>query len=549
MANIQPFDTGALSLRPTEEGINTIAGNARRVGAFYNQQAGALEGLAAADKNAFNSAGRAIGSGIQAAGDAYVNYEDHKQISHGAAVGTEAVAKLDGSLNDAVKKADPNDSSFASKFMETEFEPWADKFREQFTTEKGQQFAEQFIDRYRQHFTTKAAADLSTQAGIAAKENAGKTINNLSSMVYNDPSSLDTAIDTMKHAATHIVGSSPTIDAETGAKVTSELNQKGIESLVKSAVTGMISKNPNVDLDAIQKKYGDYINGGELKMFQKQAQVQARTDAAAVRADAINKRTQADQEMHAGSNKVINDNVSIDQQTGRPVINPNFFKQTLDLARKNPDAPSAASTVRTMLDWGESQQKKEDNVTNPETRVNLLQGMTNANKPTSLNDVLRAEIDGKLSNRDAMIMKQMLASNEKGAFTDPVFAGVMASAKTQIEESIDGHERYGKFFYSFARDYQTKLAAGTLEPNALDPNDPNSMISKAMGPFKPTPAEKMQYHMLKSVGGLPEGVTLPGTPKPGPSVAPPTKVSTPADAEKLKPGTRYQTPDGKVYVR
>ena len=44
----------------------------------------------------------------------------------------------------------------------------------------------------------------------------------------------------------------------------------------------MIQKNPNIDLDSIQQKYGDYINGAEMKMFQKAAQTQAKVDASSM---------------------------------------------------------------------------------------------------------------------------------------------------------------------------------------------------------------------------------------------------------------------------
>jgi len=508
--NIQPFDTGALSLRPTEEGINTVAGNARRVGAFYNQGAGALEGLAASEKNAFGSAGRAIGSGIQAAGDAVVSKIDHDEISHGGAVASDMFVNLEKQWQDTLKTADPNDKSVAAKFKETVLQPALDKFAENFTTEKSQAFADGIVNRYRQHFDTKTAADQMELAAVATKQNATKIINNLSSAVYTDPSSLDTAIDTLKHSAGSIVDSSPVLDAVTGAKVKSELNQKGVEALVKSAVTGMIEKNPNINLDAIQKKYGDYINGGELKMFQKAAERQAKSDALQAKQAAILQRQQADQEMHAGSNKVINDNVSIDQQTGRPMINPNFYKQTLDLARKNPDAPSAASTVRTMLDWAESQQNKElKAVDDPAVVKPLTDNLFSPDKPTTTIDLMRARAKGQISDHTFTVMNGLVKELQETPLKGPIYTNTMKAAHSALVltgvgipgKDDKGEQNYALFVQHFIPQYLAATRAGTLPANALDVNDPKSMISQAMEPFKRTVTQRIADYTATLGGG------------------------------------------------
>src|SRR6185437_11156843 len=92
MANIRPFDTPQLGLRPSETGVESRAATARRVGGFYNQEGSALdqlgrdtESLGAFEGQQINQAGSRIGGGIAAAGDAYVNFEDHKQINQGLA--------------------------------------------------------------------------------------------------------------------------------------------------------------------------------------------------------------------------------------------------------------------------------------------------------------------------------------------------------------------------------------------------------------------------------------------------------------------------------
>lgn len=530
MANIQPYQSPDISLRPTEEGINTIAGNARRVGAFYNQGAGALESLASSVKNAFGSIGRALGSGIAVAGEEGVNIQTHDQISHGSAVASDMFVNLEKQWNDTVKNADPNDKSVAAKFKEQVLQPQLDKFAENFTTEKSQQFADGIINRYRQHFDTKTAADMSSMAGIAAKQNAQKTINSLSSAVYLDPSSLDTAIDSLKHSAEHIVGSSPTIDAETGARVTAELNQKGIESLVKSAVTGMIAKNPNVDLDAIQKKYGDYINGGELKMFQKQAQTEARKNALVEKQTLETNRRLADQAVHEDTTKLITDTIKIDPQTNQPTIDPSFFKGALDIARKHPDAPNAAETVRTLLNWGEAQQNKERKIVTDQATASSLDSRMFTDDPTSKMDILKAEAAGKLTRADAEIRTKIIDQRDKVP-ADPQFKFAMDGAKELIEGRTAGERsmqsgKYAAFMQEFLQEYQRQKAAGTLPPNALSLRDPNSLLSKSMEAYKSP--------LAAAIGGN-------GGVKPPP---PPAASAAAPEPPKYQPGDVVNTSEG-----
>jgi hypothetical protein len=540
MPNIRQVEAPALGLNPSSLGTDSASGAARRLGGFYNQEGGATQELGQETSrlgsqvdSMYKSLGKDAGSAIQTAGDVYVKYEDHKEISHGAAVASDMFVNLENQWNETLKNADPNDPSAAAKFKETVLQPALDKFTENFTTENSQKYAEGIVDRYRSHFDTKTAADMSTMAGIAAKQNATQTINSLSSAVYLDPSSLGAAIDTLKHSSGSIVDSSPTIDAETGAKVKAELNQKGIESLVKSAVSGMIQKNPNIDLDAIQKKYPEYINGGELKMFQKAAQTQAKVDAYHDKSAAIAQRQLDDQQVHNNATKVISNNVSVDPQTNQVTINPKFFNDALEIARKNPDAPSAAATVRTMLDWGESQLNKERKVTTDPAATSAIDANMFSDNPTTKMDLLKLEAAGKLTRSDAEIRSKIIDQRDKLP-ADPQFKFAMDGAKELIEGRTSGEKslqagKYAAFMQQFLSDYQRQKAAGTLPPNALSLRDPNSMLSKAMEAYKSP--------LAAAIGGN-GGI---GAPAPRNDAMP----AIPAPDQRA-PGSIYETPRGKM---
>lgn len=486
--NIRQLDAPSdLGLRPSETGVEATAGAARRIGGFYNQAADAYNQAAGLKQDL----GNRIGGAVKDVGQVAVDYMDHQEINQGAAKGAEMVANLTNQWNQKLRdpKFDPNDATAAAQFRQETLEPALDKFKEGFSTEKSQDWADHFVNQYRQHMVEKTSADMSTMAGIAVKTNAEKTVNALSSTVANDPSSLDFALKAVDHSLGGMVDSSPTLDPAAAAGVKTEVTQKAKEAIVKSAVSGMIQKNPNIDLDAVQKKYGDYVNGAEIKMFQKAAQTQAKVDAYHDKSAAIAQRQLDDQQVHSNAAKVISSNVAVDPQTNQVTINPKFFDQALQIARQNPDAPSAAATVRTMLDWGESQLNKERKpVTDPMVASSIDAKMFTSDNPTTKMDILKAEAAGKLTRADAEIRTKIIDQRDKLP-SDPQFKLAMDGAKELIEGRSAGEKslqagKYAAFMQQFLSEYQQQKAAGTLQPNALSLRDPASLLSKSMEAYK-----------------------------------------------------------------
>jgi hypothetical protein len=492
-----------LGLQPTEVGIEAKAAAARRLEAFYSQISESQVSI-----------GRDIAGITKTAGDLYDKVETHREVSHGAAAFSSLFNNLETQWNDTAKGADPNDPSVAAKFRETVLEPELNKFRAGFTTEKSQQWAESHVDSLRQHMFQKTAADMSTLAGIAVQKNYTQASNSLASAARNDPSSLDMALKTAETSIGGIVDSSPTLKASDAARVKEEMLQKTQEAIVKSAVVGMIEKNPNIDLAEIEKKYGKYITGPEMQMFQKAAKTQAKSDLLTERQLQLHARQMADQDAHAAANKNFSDNVSIDEQTNRPIINPQFFKGALDIVRNNPGAPSANQIARTYIDWGEHQQNLKDEAirTDPMVKASLLNGMFDASKPTTELDILRQEADNKLSPRDGTILRAMVKEMGPNLSKDPIIHTAIDAAKERVGETlmVDGHERFANFMQAFLPEYMRQKAAGTLPPNALDLKDEKSLIRQSLKAYEPSASERMYAHTLKSIGATPQSLNLTG---------------------------------------
>jgi hypothetical protein len=547
---IRTIDAPALGFQPTETGIESTAQGARRVGAFYSQTA-----------EDFTNTGSRIAGAVREAGDVYVKHLDHEQISEGAKDFAQRQLDLTQKWTDIAKDpAAANDPAVAQKFRDEVLEPSLDAFKGKFTTQRAQQWAEEHADALRNHMFQKTAADQSTLAGEAVKTNIAKVANSSAATARLDPSSLDFQLQTVESALKGVVESSPTLNAEQVARVSGEVLQKAKEGVVKSAVIGMIEKNPNVDLSKIEKKYSDFISGPEMQMFQKAAQVQARKDALLERQTQLIAKQQAELKAHADANRNFSDNVTIDPQTHRPIIKPEFFNGALDIAKNNPDAPNAQTTARTQLDWGEHQQnlKDESPRTDPAVKQDFVDRMFSTDHPTTEIELMRANVNGQLNHNDFNAMHQMVKTLEQEPLKGPIWHDTMEAVKADLMVSginlpgkdVAGIKNYASFAQTFVQQY---LAAarqpGGVPPNALDLKDPQSMISKAMAPFKRTVAQKMQDYMAGIGGapGAPGNLTAPGTTITGVKVENQPAVRTKAEYDKLPSGSSFIDQNGKTW--
>jgi hypothetical protein len=268
MAQIAGYEAPQnLGLNPTEIGVDATAAAARRIGAFYNQKADAL-----------NDIGGRVASTVRDVGQVALDYMEHREISAGAAKYAEVQNNLTQKWNDIAKNADPNDPSVAAKFREEVANPALEQFRSGFNTERGQQFAEQKIDSLRQHMFEKTSADMSTLAGIAVRKNINDSATHMSNTAMLDPSSVPNLLSQVDHSISGVVGSSPTLSAMDAARATGELSDSTKKAIVQAGAIGAIQKagNPEATADEWIKKYPDYISGAEAKTLASNARQQIR---------------------------------------------------------------------------------------------------------------------------------------------------------------------------------------------------------------------------------------------------------------------------------
>jgi hypothetical protein len=536
---IPQFDAGTnIGLTPTDVGVESYGRAGRTVAELYDRA-----GSAIAD------AGRSIASGATSLASAALAHIDHAQISAGAQHGVDFLAQKDQEWNDLVKdpNTDVHNPAVAQKFIEENLEPALQDFTNGFTTDKSQAWADDFAQRVRQHFLTKTAADMSSVAGAADHSTALKTIDTLGSMTFKDPSSLGVARDTLKANIDGLITSSPTLTPEKAAELRGDLLDTGERHLVHQAVTATILQGGDWRSIANDPRNAQYIDPSELVVFAKAQKAADRTAILQNQAIADHQKKQNEDAAKTAYNQNLTNNASIDPTTGRVTLAPDYFSSALKLATL-PNAPP--DLARTAIDWGEQKLKENEAISSdPDTRKSLTDGLFDPDKPTTRVDLMKAQINGKLSNQDFASMERLVTTLEQQPLGSEPFKETMKAAEGTLTYAMPGMPgkdptgltNYSRFVQSFLPQYLQQTRAGTLPPNALDLSDPNSLISKSIAPYKRTPAQ-MLADRIKEVQIL--GNDSAATP----SVAP-VKVATPADAAKLTPGTHYVTPDGQERIR
>ncbi len=491
MARIAQFEAPeGLGLRPSEVGIAAVAGAARRVQGEYNEAAASKE-----------IAGRRLGSAISTAGEVATSFIDHQEISHGANALAGLVQAKTQQWNDIAKHADPNDPTVAQKFLTENLEPDLDKFRSGFLSQKAGQWAEHHVEQFRQHMFEKTSADMSTLAGQAAVVNSHKTVNGLSNTVYSDPSSLDFALKTLDTSVGGIVDSSPNLSGAAAGKAKGELLQAGREAIVKSAAVGYIEKTGQVPPWATDPKYSPYINGAELKQFEKAATAQRRSDLLTQKQLESYQREQNVQAAKTANSKAFTDNVTFDPATNRPIISPNYVKQSIEIEKKYPGAiPDHAKGV---MNWVESQQDRKDATVHTDTKVygDIIDRMLSTDNPTTEAQILQADAKRQLDPHDFAAAHRLWKFLEEAPVKDPIVRSTLADVRRVIGTDNVGAGLHAAFVQDFIPQYVALKKQGK-EAGALNLKDPNSLLSKTLEPYQRTP---MQMMMDRASHGLAVG--------------------------------------------
>ena len=515
MPKIEEFNAGDLGLRPSETGVESVAGAARRVNAAYNE---------AADLK--RQTGREFASDITTAGDAATDYIDHAQISHGAYAFSGLQLGLTQEWKDISSKADPNDPTTAQNFLQNRVQPALEQFKSGFLTEKGQAWAEGHTAQFYDHMAKKVTSDTSSRAASAIGSNYDKMAHTYANSVYLDPShvNLDKTLDNMRGASGAIVGTSPTLQDKPGVK--QKLDDKYIPAVVESAVLGAIKQTGQVPDWAKNPKYSQYI---DLAQMDKRAETQQRANLVKSKQQQTLQNQQNQQAIKAADDKNFTDNVKANPD-GTITVDPKFTQNAIDIATM----PGAdARTQRAAVNWAESKLNPKKAQTDPQVYSNLLERMTDPDNPTTRTEILEAEAKHQLSTQDGTNARRLYDETEKAPLRDPILKSKLQAAKQLLGTDPIGQQNYAAFLQDFIPQYQQAKRTNQLPPNWGALEDPKSFIGQTLATHQRDQAKMIVDKQLAKSGIINQE---------GP------KFTPPAEWEFSKSRNQYRDPTTKkVY--
>lgn len=475
--NIKEYTAPDAVPRATETGVEAVAAAARRSGMFFNQAAAGVKEVG--EQNA-----RMVGSTIKDVGAVAVAAAEHVEISHGAAAFAGLNDALTQQWNDTVKGSDPNDPNVANKFREQTLEPALEKFKAGFLTEGGQKWGERQIDALRNHMFQKTAADMGSLAADAVAVNMKRTGNALSNTAVQDPSSVPHLLDTVDASVGPIVDSSPYLKGAVGAKAKMQLTQDMKQKIVDDGALSAIQKSSDPEATALDwaKRYPEYLNGDKALQLARAARTQNRFNDAQDKAATVAQRQIAKDDFDKASASLIGTLIDPQSPTGLKPTTPDYFKALEDKILKMPGA--TRSGVEELFKFGvqNGTVKASDPATKMDLQTRLYKG------ELAPLDIIKAANDGKLSHSDAATYESQRKLVQEHVLKDPVYETAMKAVQARLIDQFGGPDpigtgNYANFMSSFLPDYIKKKADGSLDQNALDLNDPNSMIRKRMAPY------------------------------------------------------------------
>lgn len=432
MPNITQYDAPqGIGLRPTESGIDANVQAARRIGAFASQKAEAVG-------KTLGLEGRMLDSSIRDAGQVAVDYEDHREISHGAAAGAQLTENLTNTWNDIAKNADPNDPSVAAKFQQEQLEPALEKFRQGFSTEKSQQWAESHVDLLRQHMFEKSSADMMTLAKKATFENAETMKNSMTNTAVSDPSSVPSLLKGLDQSLDGIVNSSPNLKGADAATIRSTLGQSMREAIVKAGAFGAIQNASNPEAAAAEwtKNYPKEINGMEAMQLAKAAKSQNKINNAYDKAAQLQQKQELVADFHEKYSKLTASTVQAD---GTLRAGPDYFKQMAKLANHPGIGYAPEGALKAGIAFGqEINANPRNDVTDPHTDEDFGRRVVlPPTDPDALSevDIIKAKTQGLLSDRSFQFYQSArtrMAQDPSRALTEKLFEQRMADFKPAI---------------------------------------------------------------------------------------------------------------------
>jgi hypothetical protein len=399
---------------------------------------------------------------------------------------------------------------------------------------------------------TKTTADLATIAGHAIKTDVIAALNNYTTVVRTDPTAVHAELRNYYSSIDAALVSSPNLTAAQRAEIAFDLKQKGGMAIVKAAAYGMAEANPEAFLRPdggmamLAKKFPGLVDAVEMNQIAKYAQAQQRLERGELRAVADERRRLLQEQAHININRAT---ASLIQPNGTLAVPKGYFA-TLKQNMEGLEAV-APGLYWSAVEHATSVQNRSATkviVTDPAIEADLVQRMYDPANPTTLRQVLEADIQEKLSPASFARLHRAVTGAKDEAFANPVFREVMQNAEKLLVSShpmlpgkdMVGLSKHSGFVTEFMPAWAARVRSGKTQPNDLDMNDPASFVSQYINKYKRSAPQMFQ----DTIGGwgvdgiLTPNKLLPAAPGPKSGLNYPETFPM----SLRKPGMTYSTP-------
>lgn len=496
-----------LTIRPSDRATSAAEHAGRRIQGAYNEAAAAQR-----------QTGHILGSAIEVAGSQAVKQIEHAEVSNGAKNLAKLHADATNMWNETIKNADPNDPTVAPKFM-AGLEENLEKMRSGFATEGGQKWADQRVAAMREHMTTKTQSDMSRAAGQAITANHMETLNSLTNTVRGDPSSLKETLALWQAAHEKVVQTSPNLRAEDIPHMI-KLGEHGREQIVKAAFMGLAEANPDEAEKRIQdpnNPYAKYLSGADAKAILANVKQQRRAERVDETYNQHLRDIQKKEVSEYAENEILKKLYS-EKPEDRVSVN------AKSIANDDRLTPATKEKMINRIEH-EAAKKESPAQSDPATRQGLATRLFDPTNPTTLEDVIKAHAERKLSDNDYVKLRQNVMDLKKDPLAGPATQAAIHAAKDQLTYQMPGlpgkdpkgSQQYADFMSEFTERYLRLPPEERAK--ATNFQDKTSLINELITKYDRTPTQKLQDRIAE-MSTL--GQTSSSAPAPKTFVAPPT---------------------------
>lgn len=474
MPNIREYNNEAPVFQPSNAAAGALSAAAGAITGAGARASRAIDYLGQDVKSAFNAVGKT-------AATAYDQFIVQPEISKGGALFAVTKDTLGREWNDLANSSDVNDASIRGKFLEG-MDAKLDKVVQGFETTDGRLWAERHATGLKEHLQETTASDMAARASQALKANQTTIMNAATNDVYNNPSSanfdynMKFYADQVKMLAQNSSHLSPAAKAHAEGSMT----QEGQKNIAQSAARGLAHLDPDAAIkDLGSGKYDKYISGEEKDMLIRYAQVQKR----AMQADDDRARLEEKRQKVETSEARKGDYLKLLYNNDPKVRNSVTYDKVVNDLKLD---ENGREHMLLAMDTRDKRLTGQKNTDDPEAVADLSRRLFDPNNPTTLDQLIKAEWDGGVSERTGNRIRQNIMDLKREPATPQFKAAIdavearMTYAHPMVGKDPNGKTTFSQFVNDFYPKYQAMVREGTVPPNALDINDPTSLISQSM---------------------------------------------------------------------